>query len=178
MIKGVAFDLDGIITDTAEFHFQAWKDLAESLDIKIDRAFNENLKGVSREESLRRILVHGDKLDDFSEEEFNELANNKNNHYKELILDITPDDLLPGILEFLNELKENKIPMVIASASKNAPQILKNLGVENLFDHVVDPASLQHSKPAPDIFLAAAKAINVKPEEMVGIEDAEAVIFL
>lgn len=174
MIKGVIFDLDGVITDTAEYHYLAWKALAEELGIEIDRKFNEQLKGVSRTDSLERILRHGNQASKYSEQEKAALADKKNTHYVELIERITPDDLLPGIPEFLEEIKANGIKIALASASKNGPMILDKLGIAADFDVVIDPSTLTKGKPDPEIFAKAATALGFNPDEVVGVEDAEA----
>ncbi|SFC60905.1 beta-phosphoglucomutase [Alkalibacterium subtropicum] len=175
MIKGLIFDLDGVITDTAEYHYLAWKSLAKKLDIEMDRAFNEQLKGISRMESLDLILKHGNKENDYTEEEKQELATQKNEEYQHYIEEITHDDLLPGIERLLKEAKEKGIGMALASASKNGPKIIRQLEIDELFDGtVVDPASLRAGKPDPEIFLKGAEILGLKPEECVGLEDAEA----
>lgn len=174
MIKAFIFDLDGVITDTAEYHFLAWKQLGKELDIDFNRAFNETLKGISRIESLEKILVHGNRRNDFSIEEIETLANKKNEHYVSLIDNISPKDILPGINELIKELKENGIKIGLASASKNAIPVLTKLGLIDKFDYVASAAQCKNSKPAPDIFLMAAKGLNVEPKHCVGVEDAEA----
>ncbi|MCC5893967.1 MAG: beta-phosphoglucomutase [Alkalibacterium sp.] len=174
MIKGLIFDLDGVITDTAEFHYIAWKSLAEKIGIEIDREFNEQLKGISRMESLELILKHGNKENEYTDEEKEELATLKNEEYKESIKEITPDDLLPGIEKLLKEAKEKKLGMVLASASKNGPAIMDNLQITDLFDGIVDPASLKAGKPDPEIFVRGAEMLGLDPTECVGLEDAEA----
>lgn len=174
MIKGLVFDLDGVITDTAEYHYLAWKSLAEKIDIHIDREFNEQLKGISRIESLERILSYGNKLDYYSDDEKEKLAVQKNEEYKEYIKQITPKDILPGISEFLKTARKNRMRMSIASASQNAPEILKRLEIEDQFDGIVDLASLIEGKPAPEIFSKAAEILGLLPSDCVGIEDAEA----
>lgn len=174
MFKAVLFDLDGVITDTAEYHFDAWKELADSLDITIDKEFNEQLKGVSREDSLRLILAHGGKENTFTDEEFASLAKKKNDNYVVMIQDITPKDIYPGIAKLLEDLKQHDIKIALASASKNGPALLNSMGISHYFDAIVDPASLKNGKPAPDIFLEAAKAVNVPIKECIGIEDAKA----
>jgi len=171
--KAIIFDLDGVITDTAEYHYQAWKQLAAELGITIDREFNERLKGVSRMDSLERILALKPELT-LSQEEKERLATKKNEHYKELIKGITPGDLLPGIPELLAAIKEAGIPMGLASASKNAPTVIKSLGVEHYFAHVVDAAKVEKGKPDPEIFFKAADALGVPYEECIGVEDAPA----
>ena len=174
MKKGFVFDLDGVITDTAKFHYLAWKDLADEIGIEIDLKFNEQLKGISRMDSLERILAYGNKADAYTTEEKEALAEKKNTHYVELLQDLTPDDLLPGVQEFLNEAKVQNVPCAIASASKNAPFILEKLGVQEAFDAIVDPATLTKGKPDPEIFIRAAEAIKIAPAEAVGFEDAQA----
>lgn len=174
MFKGVLFDLDGVITDTAEYHFLAWKKLADDLGISIDREFNERLKGVSREDSLTLILEHGNKQDDINTEQFSQLAKEKNENYVEMIQAISPKDIYPGILELLTDLKNNGIKIALASASKNGPLLLDKMEISHFFDAIVDPASLAAGKPAPDIFLAAASAVDIDIKEAIGIEDAAA----
>lgn len=173
-IKAFIFDLDGVITDTAEYHFLAWKKMAEILNIPFDREFNENLKGVSRMDSLEKILVRGDKHKGLSNDEKTKLATDKNEYYKELIQKVTKDDLLPGIEDLLKELKRKNIKIGLASASKNALTVIEGLQVGDYFDFIADAAICNNSKPAPDIFLMAAEGLGVEPKYCVGIEDAEA----
>ena len=174
MLKGIIFDLDGVITDTAEFHYLAWKKTAEEINIPFDREFNEELKGVSRMESLYKILDHGNVRNNFSSEQIDKLALDKNTYYQELIKEITPKDILPGIKEFLIECKNAGLQIGLASASKNGPFILERLEVTSLFDTVVDPATLKRGKPDPEIFTRAAKQLQLNVDECVGVEDAEA----
>jgi beta-phosphoglucomutase len=174
MIKGIVFDLDGVITDTAEYHYLAWKSLAKKIGIDIDREFNEQLKGISRIESLERILVYGGKEKDYSEKEKETLATQKNEEYKEYIKQITPKDILPGITDFLKEAKKQGIRFSIASASKNAPKILEQLELAENFDGIVNPSDLKKGKPDPEIFIKGAEILGLTPKECVGIEDAEA----
>ena len=173
-IQAVIFDLDGVITDTAEFHYLAWKNLAHELGITIDRAFNETLKGISRVDSMRAILAHGDMLGDYSDSEIDRLANQKNTEYVELIQSITPSDILPGVEIFLKGLRAKGIKIAMASASKNAFMVSELLGIEHYFDHIVDAATVANSKPDPEVFLRAAQAVGVDPEHCVGVEDAQA----
>lgn len=174
MIKGLIFDLDGVITDTAEYHYLAWKSLAEKIGIEIDRAFNEQLKGISRMESLELILQHGNKSEAYTLEEKETLATQKNEEYKEYIKQVTPDDLLPGIAELLRDAREQGIKMSLASASKNAPEIMQRLEIDGLFEGIVDPASLKAGKPDPEIFIRGAELLGLSVKECVGLEDAEA----
>lgn len=171
-IKGIIFDLDGVITDTAEFHYLAWKKLADKLDIEIDRDFNETLKGVSRTDSLERILAYGGRSDDFDAQEKVEMAEWKNEVYKEMIEAITPSNILPGIESFLKELKEAGIRTAIASASKNAEVILRSLGIRDQFDYVVDAAKITKSKPDPEVFLKALELLELSADVCIGVEDA------
>ncbi|MDV7751385.1 beta-phosphoglucomutase [Enterococcus casseliflavus] len=174
MKKGFVFDLDGVITDTAKYHYIAWKELAAEIGIEIDLKFNEQLKGISRMDSLERILTLGNKNDAYTEVEKEALATKKNTHYVQLLQSLTPDDLLPGVKTFLDEAKAKNIPCAIASASKNAPFILDKLGVMQDFDTIVDPAILKKGKPDPEIFIQAALALGIEPAEAVGFEDAQA----
>lgn len=173
-IKAFIFDLDGVITDSAEYHYHAWKNLASELGINIDREFNEKLKGISRMDSLERILVHGNQQDRYSEKEKEQLAAKKNDEYVTLIEQISEKDILPGIATLIDELKSHGYQLAIASASKNAPAILSYLGIKEKFDAIVDPSTIAKGKPDPAIFLEAAKLLKVEPDACVGIEDAEA----
>ncbi|MFP1649228.1 beta-phosphoglucomutase [Enterococcus mundtii] len=174
MFKGVLFDLDGVITDTAEFHYRAWKKLGEEIGILIDRNFNEQLKGVSREDSLTLLLAYGKKENDFSNEEFAALAKRKNEYYLEMIQEITPADVFPGIVPLLTELKKAGIKVALASASKNGPLLLDKMQLTGYFDAIADPSKVASGKPAPDIFLLAAKEIGLEATDCLGIEDAKA----
>ncbi|MEC6748329.1 beta-phosphoglucomutase [Marinilactibacillus sp. XAAS-LB27] len=174
MIKGLVLDLDGVITDTAEYHYLAWKSLAEKIGIEIDRKFNEQLKGISRMESLELILKHGEKEKDYTEEEKQELATRKNEEYKSSIENITPANLCPGMEQLLLDARKMDIKLSVASASKNAPTILEHLQVKDQFVGIVDPASLKQGKPSPEIFHKGADLLGLTPAECIGIEDAEA----
>ncbi|MER2179921.1 MAG: beta-phosphoglucomutase [Carnobacterium inhibens] len=174
MIKGFIFDLDGVLTDTAEYHYLAWKKLADRLGIQLDRKMNEQLKGISRMDSLDRILAIGNQMDRYTLEEKEKLADEKNEDYKELILKVTPNDLLPGIANLLADLRAKDIRLALASASKNGPVIMERLGIADMFDTVVDPATLAKGKPDPEIFIKGAQQLKLKPIECVGVEDAQA----
>ena len=174
MFKAVLFDLDGVITDTAEYHYRAWKKLGETIGIAIDREFNERLKGVSREDSLQLILEHGGRSEDFSVEEFAALAKQKNDHYVQMIEEVSPADVYPGILELLKTLKEHDIKIALASASKNGPSLLEKMALTNFFDAIADPTKVAQGKPAPDIFELAAKEVGVPITAAIGVEDAQA----
>ncbi|EGO2717316.1 beta-phosphoglucomutase [Enterococcus faecalis] len=173
MTIGFIFDLDGVITDTAKFHYQAWKALADSLGIPIDETFNETLKGISRMDSLDRILAHGHRENAFTPAEKEALAQQKNDHYVQLLEHLTTEDVLPGVVPLLQQAQAHHIPCAVASASKNAPLILEKLGVRAYFATIVDPDSLSKGKPDPEIFLAAADSIGVLPQNAIGFEDAQ-----
>ncbi|WP_440117064.1 beta-phosphoglucomutase [Paenibacillus sp. QZ-Y1] len=172
-MKAVIFDLDGVITDTAEYHFQAWESLAATLGIPLDREFNEQLKGISRMESLDKILARGE-AGAYTVERKLELATQKNTEYQRLISAVTPADVLPGIHALLVELREAGIGIALASASKNAAFILERLELTHYFDSVVDVTAIRHGKPDPEIFLTGAANLGLQPAECIGIEDAQA----
>ncbi|MDX2099905.1 MAG: beta-phosphoglucomutase [Leptolyngbyaceae cyanobacterium bins.59] len=169
-IKGVIFDLDGVITDTSEFHFLAWKQLADEEGVPFDREANEALRGVSRRDSLLRLL-QGRSV---TEAQLQEMMTRKNGYYLDLIRTITPTDLLPGALELLDELRTTGIKVAIGSSSKNAQEVLERLGIADRIDAVADGHCCTHSKPAPDIFLHAAAQLELAPQNCVVVEDAEA----
>jgi len=170
--KAVIFDLDGVVTDTARFHHQAWKRLAESVGVSLDETFAENLKGVDRVGSLNMILARGSRT--FDEAEKAILADRKNEWYKESIATMTAADLLPGAVEALRAVRAAGLRVGLASVSHNAPTILERLGITDLFDHVVDARTLRRGKPDPEIFLAAAARLGVDPVDCLGVEDAVA----
>lgn len=172
-LKAVIFDLDGVITDSAKYHYSAWNTLAQELGIPFDEAYNEKLKGVSRMESLDLILQNGNACERFSLQEKEALAEKKNSIYQELIRQISPADILPGIADFLQELKARQIKIALASVSRNAPFILGQLGIEAMFDYVADAAAVERAKPFPDLFLAGMHAFGLKPQECIGVEDAK-----
>jgi beta-phosphoglucomutase len=173
-IEAVVFDLDGVITDTAHYHFLAWKQLAEEVGITIDEVFNERLKGISRMDSLELILIEGNRQNDFSLAEKEEMATKKNLHYCEFLKELTPEAVLPGILELLAAIKAEGISIGLASVSKNAETVLKALRLEAAFDYCADAAKISKSKPDPEIFLTACKGLGANPAHSIGIEDAQA----
>lgn len=174
MLEAFIFDLDGVITDTAYYHYLAWKKLADDIGIDIDIEFNESLKGISRMESLNKILEYGCKKDLFSEEEKMKMAEDKNNYYVSLINKITSNDILPGIKNLLDDIKSNDVKIGLSSASKNATNVLKHLGISDKFDFIADASECRNTKPYPDIFLMSAKGLGVNPKNCIGIEDASA----
>ncbi|EAE3615437.1 beta-phosphoglucomutase [Listeria monocytogenes] len=173
-LKGVVFDLDGVITDTAHYHYLAWKKTAESIGIEFDEAFNENLKGVSRIDSLLLILKKDGRENDFTEEQIEALAADKNDFYVSLLKEITAADVLPGIKELIVDLKKQNLKCAIASVSKNARTVLSALEMEQEFDYIVDAAKITKSKPDPEIFVEACRGLGLETSEVVGIEDAQA----
>ena len=171
-IKGCIFDLDGVIVDTAKYHYLAWKKLATMLNIDFTEADNERLKGVSRMASLEIILEIGNRICDEGTKE--EYASLKNKWYLDYINRMTPDEILPGSLEFISELKNSGIKVALGSASRNTPLILERLGIGSLFDGIADGNVVSKAKPDPEVFLTAAKMIGVPPEECMVFEDAVA----
>lgn len=173
-LKAVVFDLDGVLTDSAKYHYQAWKMLADKLGIPFDEEYNEKLKGVSRMESLGLILQNGNAQDKYTQEEKVAMATEKNEFYKQLLHQITPEDVLPGIHDFLEQLKAVGIKTAVASVSHNAPFILERLELDKYFDYICDAAQVPRAKPFPDIFLSAAQNLGVEPANCIGVEDAQA----
>ena len=170
MIRAFLFDLDGVLTDTSEFHFLAWKRLAEENGIVFTRQDNEALRGVSRRESLELML----KGKPVTEEQAKSMMELKNGYYLELVRKMTPADLLPGAKEILQELGNLMLKRVIVSASKNAPLVIERLHITALIDGLVDGTSPARSKPAPDLFLLASNKYGVIPADCLVVEDAAA----
>ncbi len=171
-LKACIFDLDGVVVDTAKYHYLAWKRLANELGFEFSEQHNERLKGVSRMRSLEILLEVGGLT--FPLEKMEEMAAKKNAWYVEYIKKMTPDEILPGAKEFLEDLRKNGIRIALGSASKNSPLILDRIELKNHFDAVIDGNSVTIAKPAPDIFLSAAKALGVSPQHCIVFEDAEA----
>lgn len=170
MIRGFIFDLDGVITDTAEYHYRGWKRLADEEGWPFTREDNEQLRGIPRRESLLLVL----KGRVYSEEKLQEMMERKNNYYLEFIKEIAPRDLLPGAKELLEEIRATGLKAALGSASKNARDVIDRLGVRSLFDAISDGYSVERQKPAPDLFLHAAAQLNLSPAECVVVEDAAA----
>ncbi len=171
-IKACIFDLDGVIVDTAKYHFIAWREIALQLGFEFTEQHNERLKGVSRMRSLDILLeVGGISLNATTKEV---LAEQKNLNYLTYVLQITPNEILPGAKEFLLEIKKLGIKTALGSASKNAVTILNRLEITNLFDAIVDGTMVTKAKPDPEIFLKGAEMVNVNPANCIVFEDAEA----
>ncbi len=172
MIEAVIFDLDGVIVDTAHYHFVAWQRLANELGITFTEKENERLKGVSRMHSLEIILEIGGVI--LPEVKKEELATKKNSWFVEYIEAIRPEEIFKGVKEMLQELRARGFKVALASSSKNAETVLRLLQIKNLFDTVVDGTMIKNSKPDPEIFLLAASKLGVSPNVCVVFEDAEA----
>jgi beta-phosphoglucomutase len=168
LIQAFLFDLDGVLTDTSEYHYMAWKRLADDLKIPFTREDNELLRGVSRRESLNRLLK-GRAMD---EAQIEKRMADKNRYYQSLIEDIRKDALLPGALEMLVELGELGLKRMIVSSSRNAGVIVEKLALSSRIDGLVDGNADARPKPFPDLFLLAAQQCGVKPEDCLVVEDA------
>jgi len=172
MIRACIFDLDGVIVDTAKYHFIAWKNLAASLGIKFTEKNNEKLKGVGRMESLEYILSLGQVQKDEAEKQV--LAHSKNEHYKSLISSLSEEAILPGVKAFFDELKERQVSIALGSSSKNARPVLENIGLKSYFEVIVDGTNISRSKPDPEVFELGAQGLHIAPEEIIVFEDAQA----
>jgi len=170
MIHAFIFDLDGVLTDTAEYHYRGWKRLADEEGIPFTREDNEALRGIPRRGSLL-ILLNG-RI--YPEIKLQEMMERKNKYYLEFIREITPRDLLPGARELLEEIRAAGLKSAIGSASKNAGEVLDRLGIRSLLDAVSDGYSVERQKPAPDLFLHAAAQLGLPPSVCVVVEDAAA----
>lgn len=171
-IKAVIFDLDGVIVNTDNLHYRAWKTIADKEGIYFDETINNRLRGVSRMESLEIILERANKK--YSNDQKKLLAEEKNKYYVEYLKSLTPDSILPNVEFVLQKLKEKGIKIAIGSSSKNGRFILKQIGMENTFDVIVDGNDITRSKPYPDVFLIAADRLGINPGDCIVVEDAEA----
>ncbi len=172
MIKAVIFDLDGVIVDTARYHFLAWKRLADELGIKFTEADNERLKGVSRIRSMEILMELGGIT--LSQHEKEQLANKKNAWFVDYVERMLPEEIFPGVAALITTFKQHGMRIALASSSKNAKTVIQLLRIEHLFEVVVDGTMVVHSKPDPEIFLLAATKLGVEPKECLVFEDAEA----
>jgi beta-phosphoglucomutase len=173
LIKACIFDLDGVIVDTARYHFLAWSRLAKELNIPFTEQDNERLKGVSRVESLNILLSLGNGVqpDQIAREK---LAARKNEWFKEYIDHMQRDEIFPGVEHLIDELKKDGVRIGLASSSKNAPQVVRSLGIAEAFDAIVDGGMVTHAKPDPEIFLLAARRLEVRAINCLVFEDAAA----
>lgn len=170
MKKAFIFDLDGVIVDTAKYHFLAWKKLANSLEINFTEEQNELLKGVSRVRSLEKILSWGNI--EISEDRFMELMAKKNNEYLSYVNAMDDSEILIGVPEILDFIKANDMPIALGSASKNARNILQKVRLYEIFDAIVDGTNVTKAKPDPEVFLNAANILNTKPINCIVFEDS------
>ncbi len=171
MIKAIIFDLDGVIVSTDEYHYLAWRALADRLGIPFDRERNNLCRGVSRMESLDIVL--GDRCGDFSKEEKTALATEKNEMYKSYLSQMSAEDVSADVVELLKELRNMGIPIAIGSSSKNTRLILDNVGLTDMFDAISDGNNITNSKPHPEVFLKAADMLGVPYRLCAVVEDAE-----
>ncbi len=172
MKNAVIFDLDGVIVSTDGYHYKAWKAMADEEGIYFDEVINNRLRGVSRMASLEIILEKATKT--YTDEEKEAMATKKNDIYRESLVELTPNDILPGVMDTLNALRAKGVKLAIGSSSKNTPVILKQIGLGDFFDAVADGNQITHSKPDPEVFLLAAKLLGVDPSEAAVVEDAYA----
>lgn len=169
-MKAIIFDLDGVICHTDEYHYQAWKAMADSMGIPFDRKVNNRLRGVSRMASLEIILERYS--GELSQTEKEELAEQKNEMYKESLKKMSPSDLSEEVMATLEELRRRGYKLAIGSSSKNARFILQQLGLGNFFDAISDGNNITHSKPDPEVFVKAAQMLCISPEDCLVVEDA------
>lgn len=169
-IKACIFDMDGVICDTAKYHYLAWKSLAGALGINFTETHNEQLKGVSRMDSLEILLSLGD--GQYTPAEKQDFCDSKNRRYVDYISRMDQSEILPGVLPFLNHCREQGIRTALGSVSRNAGMILKNLELKDYFDAVIDGSMVSKAKPDPEVFLKGAAAVGVPPENCVVFEDA------
>ena len=171
-IKACLFDLDGVVVDTAKYHYLAWKKIADDLGFDFSELDNERLKGVSRMESLDILLELGKIKVDLSTKE--QLAATKNDLYVSYIQKMTPDEILPGVIKFLDELHNSGILIALGSASKNALSILDKINITQKFDAIIDGNKVSKAKPDPEVFLKGAIELGVEPHKCLVFEDAQA----
>lgn len=170
-LKAALFDLDGVIVDTAKYHYLAWKKLAENIGIGFTESDNEKLKGVNRLQSLELILDMGNKT--FPDEKKQELMDQKNAWYIEYINQIKSDEILPGAVDYINKLKKRNVKIGLGSASKNAVTILKKLNIIDLFDVIIDGTKVEKSKPDPEVFTKGSDELNISYKDCIVYEDSQ-----
>lgn len=170
--KAIIFDLDGVICHTDRYHYQAWKKIADELEIAFDESVNNRLRGVSRRQSLEIILENYD--GELSQTEKDLLLDEKNVYYRELLHTMSPADLSPEVKDTLAKCREKGLKLAIGSSSKNAGFILGRLGLDDYFDAVSDGNTISHSKPNPEVFQKASQMLGLRPKECLVVEDAEA----
>ena len=169
--KAILFDLDGVLTDTSEYHYQAWKHLADDEGIPFTKEENDaHLRGVGRRDSLMYII----RGKHYSEDQIQEMMDRKNRYYLDLIKNMTPKDLVPGGRELLQEIHRAGIKIAIASSSKNCRMVVEHLDIMSFLDGLADGYSIVNSKPAPDLFIYAAGLVQIPVADCMGVEDADA----
>lgn len=168
--EAIIFDLDGVITDTAEYHYQSWQRMADEEGLEFNREINEKLRGVSRERSLE-IILDGEKI---SEDEMKRLMDKKNGYYQEYLKEMDETDLLPGARELIDDSLDKGFKLAIASSSKNAKTVISALNISDFFEVIADGFSVNNPKPAPDLFLYAAEKMGLISEQCIVFEDAKA----
>lgn len=171
-MKGAIFDLDGVIVDTAKYHYLAWRELAEELGFEFKESDNERLKGVSRMRSLEILLEVGGIT--ASEEEKQKMAQSKNERYVKMLDTLDKSELLDGAEQYLKKLRSEGVLIALGSASKNAPLILDKLGISDLFDVIVDGNSVSRAKPDPEVFLKGVELLGLEPRDCCVFEDSQA----
>ncbi|GIW50320.1 MAG: beta-phosphoglucomutase [Anoxybacillus sp.] len=172
MIEAVIFDLDGVIADTVELYYIATKRVADEIGVPFDRQLNQKLQGMSRQAMVEALL--GETAHEWTEEEKRALGDRRGQYYRELIEQLSPNDVLPGMMGLLCDIQRDGVPMALASSSSNARTVVERLGVRSFFDVIVDVKTITRMKPDPEIFLTAAKELHVNPSCCIAIEDGEA----
>lgn len=173
-MKAVLFDLDGVLTSTGKAHFMAWKKMMKEHHILLEDFFEDELRGISRMESLDRILEYYEIASNYDDTQKQQMATIKNSYYNEMIDDYDEKDRYEGVVELLEALKMKSSKTALVSASKNAKKLIDKLSIEPYFDVIVDPESVERGKPYPDLFLRAARMLGCEPKDCVGVEDAAA----
>ena len=174
-LEAIIFDLDGILTDTAEYHYKSWKIPLKKEGIKFTKKDNEKLRGLSRRDSIKTIVK--EKKLNFSNKKEKEIMNKKNMFYQDFIKELDKNDMITGIFKILQTLKKRDYKLAVASASRNAKAVIDSLGLNDFFEVIADGNSVENSKPAPDLFYYTAKKINIKPQNCLVIEDSKAGII-
>ncbi len=172
MIEAVIFDLDGVIANTVELYYIATKRVADEIGVPFDRQLNQKLQGMSRQAMVEALL--GETAHEWTEEEKRALGDRRGQYYRELIEQLSPSDVLPGMWDLLCDIQRDAVPMALASSSSNASVVVERLGVRSFFDVIVDVKTIARMKPDPEIFLTAAKELHVDPSCCIAIEDGEA----
>ncbi len=173
MLRAVIFDLDGVIVSTDEYHYQGWQRLADEEGIPFDRTVNERLRGVSRMESLAIVLERATRP--YTDDEKQRMATRKNGYYRDLLdSSLSPRDLLPGVMAFLDACRAAGLKLAIGSSSRNTPAILQRIGLADFFDARADGNDIRNSKPDPEVFLLASRRLGIPPADCLVVEDAEA----